>query len=71
MCMNRNVKNWKSDIGNPKVAHSVDTPGRGFDLQGRLQQVSTMIKSDETYIATEIFLESISKVISRIFKEYF
>ena len=26
-----------------KVAHSVDTPGRGFDLQGRLQQVATML----------------------------
>ena len=41
------MDNWTSSFIflklKTKVAHSVDTPGRGFDLQGRLQQVASRL----------------------------
>ena len=52
-----------------KVAHSVDTPGRGFDLQGRLQQVPTMIKTDIYGINLKTYFSNLSKIRFEIYLE--
>ena len=54
-----------------KVAHSVDTPGRGFDLQGRLQQVATMLALlCYNYHQQQLILLSLKKGSNTIYNLY-